>query len=539
MSGETPFPPEYGGRGDAVAARRSRRAFKSIVLGCVFLTIALYIADNYLRYGSLERMLRSALRLEDPNSSRVYLRNAVRMDTGSREISVSKYLQALAEREEKDLVLDTYRQAFEVDKENPALAIRYGVMLFVEGRQKGGEATKLARDRFHDAAAQDEVNALPAYLEAATIPFVSDSRGDIGEALALIARTNNSSKQVTFPKPIWSATLPSSGKVYSNLRRRIVDECLTPIYDFTNRIILIAREEISKGQLQPWRSRIQTLDRMGERLVRSGDPGSLQAICGLRIQLAAIDLQKEMNEAERLTPDESLVARRIKLEDALDKLNAFESTRDSILLQEENKYRFFGPLWLGTILLVLVFWFVSVVCYTVLSPTDMQWSVAMTQVGRWSLVAGGAVMLVLICAFTAVLRGLPAESAAFPFVQNTWMALVFAGILFSVVHPFFAITSPGRLLSTPGVAGDGGESPVITAEIRQAYRRTLVTQIRRHAGLWFSLIVCAFCIWFLFHRLVLGLFPFYGPGLLAPGLAEREFQTVQEAIIPLLGGPGA
>jgi hypothetical protein len=525
VSVEAPLPPRFGGRGDPVAARRRRRSFLCASVSVVLITASLYISDCYGRYGRMEYLLRGSLRLEDANSSRTFLRNAVRGKPEGGDLQLSRYLQALAEREEPGEIIPTWERAYQVDRANPALAIRYGVALFLAGKAKE------ARDLFHEAALNDQSNALPAYLEATMIPFMNDSKGDISEALALIARTNNGGKQVSFPKPIWTATFPASGKVYADLRRRAIDESLAPIYEFLNRVIVTAKDEIGRQQTQPWRYRVQTLDEMGKRLMRSSDQGSLQTICGIRVQLSAIDLQKLMNAQELVPIDEALVARSMKLQGALDKLNTFESTRGDRIEREMSKYGMFAGLWLWTFFAAISLWLLVRIVYAVLQPNEFFWTLQMPRAGLYIELGAAALMTIAICSITALLRSMSPSSPAIAYFSLSWWTLAALASLFCLVYSFVVFPRPGESPALPSEIHEGEK--MVAAVTWRMYFEAVITLVRRYTGVWVALMMSCFCLWFLFHRLSLGLFPFYGQTLLVPGLTEEEIRTVVEALSEL------
>src|SRR5690606_21094304 len=93
--------------------------------------VLLWVTESFWRYAPAERLYRSSLTML-PNQGRNLLRQAVKYDAKS-ETPSSKYYEALAEREEEDLVVSAYENASKLDPQNADLAIKFGCQLFKLG----------------------------------------------------------------------------------------------------------------------------------------------------------------------------------------------------------------------------------------------------------------------------------------------------------------------------------------------------------------------------------------------------------------------
>jgi tetratricopeptide (TPR) repeat protein len=521
--------PDSGARGDPVGAARARRAFRLCVTGVVLITGLLWLSDRYLRYEPLERLYMMSLTLETP-SARAVLRQAVRRDEEQNENPTPKYLQALAEREEKDKILDIYERAYKLDPRNAALAVRYGCRLFADGQ------ADMARELFAAASRNDPNNALPMYLEAAVLPWIDDVVDPLSEAFALIEGTNSSRKEATAPPPLWFSGLPRQGKWYAGLRRQAAQECCAPLYRFADYVVQAARQDISQGNTQYWDTSLESLRAMGERLAAgalatgSDDErrlrgGSLQALAGVQIQLAATRELERLYEKEQGSSDETLVAQRLRLDHAFQVLQEFETAREGKIRADAARFGF--PLTLCARLLVVlvgVFAFV-VVLSGVYSRDSESWQAPHTTLGK-VLTAILPLGLLLVLATSSVFQRLHGHVFGWMPVVNAlgwlWLALV---LLSSVVYPF-------QLLSHTrdgGSNGKGVDAPeqVVHAS-RKARRKAYVCFLRRYYGIIVGLSFCVLSLWVLGYRSFTGLYP-WDLELLATGLSEEEVLAILEA----------
>lgn len=515
--------PAYGGTGDAVAARRTRRAIRYGFAAFLFTCGALWIADGYLRYDQAERLFRGALALENPNSSRVYLRQVVRMDEKRGKQANIKYLQALAEREEEDLILPTYEKAYSLDKSSATVALRYGVRLFVERRLSE------ARDRFHDAFLAEPENALGAYLEAAAMLRSGDTRAETQESLALVAKTNNSERRVSFPKPVWTGTLPKDGKTYANLRRAVVEECLAPLYLYSDRLVALAKEDIEHGQGQSWNTWIEVLDQMGQRIIESGEQASLQTIAGIQIQLACLDLRKRIMESGAAAHNEEMIGRKVKLETALDLLNSFESERGVRIENEEEKFGVFIRLCGKGVLFVAVWFVLSFLLTTLAGVADTCWTIPFSNMAKISLVLGTFSLFLVLVLLTVTVSTAVYDSSWIVAGETTWWVIVFFTCGFGMVCPYFALVRPRNLLDKNEIAFPAS----VLTDASRDYVRAYILLWRRYAGIWLGLVMCVVVSWFIFYRVVMSVYPFYQTGLIVPGLANEEATVVMQALTSL------
>ena len=248
--------PEYGSGGDSAGARRVRHSFRLCVFACIAVAIMLWFSERYLRYELVESQYIAALTLE-PESARAMLRQVVKRDAALRESPTPKYLAALAEREEADLVLPTYERACKADPNNPFTAMRYGCRLFMAERFAEAYA------QFQRAGSLPPDNAWAFYLEAAALPFLKpEAEVDLGESLAILAKANSSGAPLMAPRPLWTSAMPERGLWYEKLRRHIADEFCAPLYRYVDLVMRQARHAIALRQARPSSETLRVLSRI-------------------------------------------------------------------------------------------------------------------------------------------------------------------------------------------------------------------------------------------------------------------------------------
>ncbi|MBN2309357.1 MAG: hypothetical protein JXR94_10320 [Candidatus Hydrogenedentes bacterium] len=533
MSRIPPSFSEYGAGGDAVGTRRARHAFRWCVLLCATFTAVLWFSERFLRYEHAERLYLSAL-TKPPEQARVFLRQAVLYDEKQREFPTPKYQQALAEREEADLVLPAYEKARARDPGNAALAIRYGCRLFAAGEPVEAQA------RFQEAGKNAPNNALPAYLEAAVLPWVGEDNSDLRQSLALIARTNSSGKSITFPRPLWSSDLPQSGYWYTHLRRRIVLECSEPFYEFVGHVVATAEEQFEQKQTQNWDSWLEHLETMGRRITAdalpqesSGPAGqaasgaSIQACTGLYIQISALRERERVNEIELGRPDTKLIERRLQLESTLAELTAFENGRLERIDADRERHRL--PIRLCGYALAVLFAcvIVSHLAAKAVHASGPSTTLPHSSLGKAAFGIGPGVLLLMLCLCVLI----HPESAG-----GAWARIVTTGWwLVLVVMAWFGLAYPALTLpSVSDVCRDqqGDNRAELLQHARRERRAAWVALARRYYGIVAGLTVCVVCVWVILYRVFVSLYP-WQTELLATGLEVEEIEIVRRVLSAL------
>ena len=506
---------EYGLGGDYAGARRARRAFRFSVAACVFFTLVLWFSEGYLRYDTNETQYRMSLTLHE-EQARPILRNVVKRDSAS-DVPTAKYVQALAAVEEADLILTRYKQAYQMNPSDASLIIRYGCRLFLNRQYRE------ARERFREAGVEAPENALPKYLEAAALAAQLSEEDDLSEALALVARTNNSGHPPVFPEALWHASLRERGLRYATLRRETADLCCAPLYSFKNLIIARARSDIESGYVHDWDSWLEKLESMGKALVGGQDAepanlGTPQAIAGVQFQFEAIELRKRIGEIIRGAPSAGLIERSMKLEDALADLKSFENTREQRIDQDRRFYQ--RPLRLLGISfgLLLFVYLLSVLLNKIVHAGRDSRTVPHSNLGKGLILSGLACLLLLLFAFTLIPRFVHDTEMWLRDATVAWYAIlgVLAGL--GIVYPALVVPSARR------VVGDVmAELPAARRSRRMAY----VSLMRRYYGIVFGALICVVCIWVVGFRLMTSLYPMQLQ-LLVTGLEAEELVLVRQ-----------
>lgn len=555
MSDERVRFPEYGQGGDHIGARRARRAFRFFVMATVLFTLILAYAELYLQQDGPERLYTHALTLQD-ESSRVLLKQAVLQDKQTEEVPTPKYLQALAAREETERIKPTYEEAFELDKTNPNLAIRFGCFLLKEGESRE------AAEKFAIAAESDPSNALPLYLKAIAQHGAYESSEGLSESLALIAQANTSGQLVTFPRPLWSSFLPNRGRVYAGLCRRVVDECSAPIYSYVNAVMGQARTDIEARRTQYWDAWLQTLQTMGERVALSaiakGDDdtakdiagSALQAQLGFRIQLAAIEQRLAIVQMGGAPPNDALAERKAKLEAALQTLQDFENGRDERIAQDRQGYLLPAKLFsLGLLGAFAAF----VVARTLWSRWGRRIAVIVpdaadtegvakpalpepgkepertlrhTVMAKAVLVAGAGLLLVTLFVLMGLQAGQSGGTGWMSTLTTVWVVELLGLLAFGVVYPYLALPSAERAAASHGGSLEHGEEMLRLARLYR--RRAAFCLSYRYYGILLGLMLTVFSFWTVGYRVFMELYPWQTP-LLTTGLIDEETAATEAA----------
>jgi len=512
--------PAYGSGGDTVGARRLRRAFRLLVAACLLLAAMLWFSEYYLRYDDAERLYIAAV-TQYPESGRVLLRSAVKIDGERRKSPTPKYMAALAEQEDEDQVLPAYEKAYKLDPNNSQLAIRYGVQLFIGGQFKE------ARERFREAGAQPPRNALPGYLEAAALQWSTPGPSDLAESLALVARTNSRGDSVTFPRPSWPASvLPQDGEWYARLRRAMVDACCSPLYRYADLVFARAREDMAKGETQYWDSWLMTVQDMARRVMASPDLGSVQAIAGAQIQLEALELRIRLQETAGGAPEAGLVEQTVKLRSALERIADFERSRDGRIERDRQSYVF--PLRLAsfsTVGLCAFYAFVYAVC-KLLGVGRRSWTIPHPLGIRLFLAAGSLFFFAMLCVLSFFTRDGGLNGVTQMSATLVWLGALLAFVLVGAIYPSSRLPRPSIAVRATPTMADPREC---LRQARKARRVAGIALIRRYCGILTGGYLCALALWVVAFRVVVSLYP-WQIKLLTTGLSAQEANVVREVL---------
>jgi hypothetical protein len=538
-----------------VGARRARRAFRYFVAASVIFTLMLACAEVYLQQEQPERLYTVALTQQDESSSRVFLRQAVLQDKQTQEVRTPKYLEALAPREEEDKILPTYKQAFELDKTNPVLAINYGCRLLEAGTVQD------AAEKFDVAAQADRTNALPLYLKAMAQPGVYDSPAELSESIALIAQANATGRRVLFPRPLWSSMLPFRGREYARLCRESVDDCSKPVYKYLTVVMNRADEDIQAGRTQYWDAWLQTLQIMGERIAMGALPtgndeqpragGALQAQLGITVQLDAIEKRLAIVQMRGAPPNADLAARKAKLEAALQPLIDFENSRDERIERDRSGYLLPGEMFAKALLGTFIAYLIARIAWNrrgrriVVSHAendevdavakaappeagmDPELTIRHTPLAKAVLVGGAAALLVTLFVLLGLQVGPANERAWIPVLSFVWTLELLVLLGFGLLYPRLAL--PAAAKAAANHAG-GLEQEEETLRLARLHRRRAAYCLRyRYYGILLGLILTVFSVWTVGYRVVTDLYPWQTP-LLTTGLIEEEASAVNTSL---------
>jgi tetratricopeptide (TPR) repeat protein len=532
---DNPQFPEYGDGGDLIGARRMRRAFRWCAMAIFLFTVMLWFSENFLRYEHAERLYLAAL-TKDPEAGRNFLRQAVVHDRAKSEFPTPKYVEALAEREEDDLILPTYDEAYKLDTGNSTLAIRYGCRLFHDGQVAS------ARLRFREAADLAPKNLLPIYLEASVVPWLEAEEEDLESAMVLVERANETNGIVTFPRPLWSSALPQSGYWYASLCRRVADDCSQPLYRFSSLVFSRAENEITEGTLEPWVRRLESMRRMATLIshgaIVSGrqggtelaTAGASQVYLGFTLIGRALEQEKRIHEKSGTTLDEDLSAFAAHVKDGLTQIQQFEARRQDIVQDELEKYRFPIRLSLKTLFFIVCWYFLVYLACKILRVSSTSHNVPHSATGRIVLGLWAGTVLALLAVVAVVQHSSVGEMPGFTFWTALWWTLTACFVVFGLVYPRLALV---RVPDALAEALKRNLGPVSEAEARRSYRAAYFSLSRRYLGILFGVTVAAVCIWAVIYRVLLAVYP-WEVELLAVGLRAEELELVR-SLLAILG----
>ncbi|MCC6486271.1 MAG: hypothetical protein IT364_02115 [Candidatus Hydrogenedentes bacterium] len=527
---DTPLFPEYGDGGDLIGARRMRRAFRWCITFAVFFTIMLWFSEHFLRFDHAERLYLSAL-TKAPESGRNLLRQAVLHDRKNNEYPSPKYVEALAEREEEDLILPTYDQAYKIDVDNPSLALRFGCRLFHDGQVTS------ARQRFREAAELDPRNLLPVYLEASVIPWLDENNEDLDPAMGLIARANSAPGKVQFPRPLWSPALPDSGYLYALLRRQIVENCSEPLFRFTSLAVARAEMDITENKTGRWPEHLDSLKSMGTNILKGSlddeggaanrvGGGSAQAYLALAICTKVVEQQQRLAEKAGNGSDPKLTQDAVALEEALDRLVAFEARRQDTIAAERDKFSL--PIRLGFAslgALMLTYSIIYIIC-KICRVSSTSHNVAHKRPGRLAFGLWAATLLSLLLLISLAQAASIGAMRGEALLSGLWWLSVGGFTIFGIVYPRILLPRPNDVLSA---RSSGSASGTLERDAQKSYRLAYLSLLRRYMGVMFGLALLALCVWTVAYRILSGVYP-WEVELLAAALESEEIELVRQIV---------
>ena len=386
--------PDYGDGGDLAGAKRLRHSFKLSVLAIVLLTIGMFVSEKRVRFGQTESLYISGITLETKASGRVLLLSAMKKDAQDNEKLNAKYTQALAVRQEEDLILRTYDEAQAIDDKNGLFTIRHGSRLFIMGYPE--EALKKF-ERAEKLLESAQPNALPGYLQAAAI---AQRRGDpatMNNAMKVVAKANGQG-DIVFPKPLWFPAYPQTGMHYAQLQREIIDETCAPLYTLTAHATKAIEDKINRGLYDDARNWLGYLQQLADRLLRQSQPqGTIQAAEGIRIKIECNELLKKIELAQEGAVSEATIGAQIKLNQIRDQLIEYEHDREDRVQQEVLRTRRPNALAFATWFVFLGIWFLAWCLCRFTTVRHAAWSLRHNRFGKCLLIGGSISFFLLLC----------------------------------------------------------------------------------------------------------------------------------------------
>lgn len=524
MSSTSPRFLEYGESGDLAGARRSRRAFRLCVISCLLLTAMMWFTEQFLRYDRAEQLYLSALTLHK-DSARVMLQAAIKVDAETRDRGTPKYTQALAVRSEEDVILSVYESAYKLDPTNALFSIRYGGRLYLMGYPEE------AGERFREATGLPGENALPMYLEAASLAQASKNNASLRNSMVIVARTNNRGDPILLPRPLWFPGYTQDGYWYANLSREIVSETCAPLIHFTDQVTEEVEKQIMRGRLNDARSWLEQIRIMGDRLVRHTEPkGTLQAMAGIHVQLDAIDLLEGIGLNEEDSEEKTqLIENRVRLNQALGLIKDFETTREERIAQDIAEFR--HPLTLVRFGALVVFgvYIVTLIIHKIIGLKKTSWTVPHTALGRGLLIGGGVVIFVILHVAN-MLQTIPGPQPEYILgTTYAWWTTLATLIFFGLIYPALSLKGAGEVGRKVGRIEEIRDTVRLA---RRAYRRVYVSLVVRYYGILSGSFIIASCGWCLTYRIGRGLYP-WQIKLLASGLLDAEAEIINRVLAVL------
>jgi len=530
VSVPSPQVPEYGDNGDFIGARRMRRAFRWAVALVVAFTILLWIVEQFWRYPQEERLYLSALTLL-PEQGRNFLREAVKVDEAGSSPS-SRYLEALAEREQSDLVISAYERAHKLDSENADLKIKFGCELIKAGQYVA------ARELFREAAEGGAHNGLAVYLEAAVLPLIDKTDPDYDGAITIIAQGNASGDRVTFPRPMWFPTLKRDGYWYANLRRQMVQHCGAPIETLTERMLEATERDLNENHVDQAIARLQALEGMGRRIAtgaaelettRDGLAGGLpQVYLGLRTVALAVDARDRILRVTGASPDEELVRLGVRMETALREIDEFEQSRRMIIEDEEAKYQFPLLLIRNGLASLFICFLLAYALSKIIGGGGPAHNVRHSRLALIALLSCSTIIFLLLLVIAMVQRASLGNMPAANTFSALWWLSIAAGVLFGIVAPSLTLPSVATVLQRLPAELRTDAKP-----IQRKYRAAYLSLVKRYLGIQLGLAICAAGAWVILYRVSTSTYPWMSR-LLATGMESKEVELIRSILSGLV-----
>lgn len=512
--------PEYGQGGDYAGQRRARRSFRYAVIAVVAFVAAMRVYEGYAKLDLRESQYAMSLTLPDA-SARPILRNIVKRETEASGQPTPMYTEALAGVEEDELMLAAYESAARLAPNNPALLMKYGCVLF----QK--QQFDVAREKFREAGVHPPRNALPNYLEAAALASGLKPGADLSEAMALVARANNSAAPLLFPVPQWHATLPRAGEYYANRRRDLARKLCAPLSQFKELVMARAAHDLAAGTVGDWAQWLVKLQDMGHRIAtargENDEIESTQVMAGINIEMGALQLRQEL--ATKTGNGEDFTERLTKLSEAMKQLGDFENQRQAGIeasrVEVKRPFRFALQAMGATLALYLLVWVMGFL----LGADQRSVALSHSRLGVAGILLGICTVGVALHVLSLLRFGPDVAAQA----QAGALGLLGVVLVFGAVYPLLSLPGVAAVLAGRGLIGLGQSEPEVKRAAQRARRNACTALARRYFGALLGGMVVALALWFISFRLSEGIYP-HQTDLLVSGMETLERETIARAL---------
>lgn len=491
---------------DFTWARRVRHAFRLLVVLVFVFTFALWFAEGYLRYDRSETQYRMSLTMH-PAAARPILRTVVKRETEQNEIASSRYLEALAQVEEPNKVLENYELAYKANPRNAALIMNYGCVLYQE------EQYEEARERFREAGVTLPRNVLPRYLEAAALAASMTPEDDLSDVIALLTRTNASGDPVLFPAPLWHESMPDRGQRYLEQRREIAYWIVAPLAAFTTTLCARARDSIDKGELRDWDNWLSAVVTMGERLMGNASNDSSatlpQMTAALQIQQEALNVRATISTLNGGVVADDLNDRLLRLEEVITGLNNFEATYHTLWRAQYDRLILPLALLLKTFFVFMIVYAFGWFLHYLGSGGKSARAVPHIWLGKFMPTAGLALLLSMLLALM-VAHNTSMQTMWEPYIPLAWHWLLGITLVTGLIYPPILAKAAcmfKRLRDTTGEEPDK-EAKKTNAFSWFHYVGIYGCLLRRYMGIHLGGLVITACIWLLIYRIIFEVYPF-------------------------------
>ncbi|MEK7793973.1 MAG: hypothetical protein AAB353_05565 [Candidatus Hydrogenedentota bacterium] len=526
MDNEAPRFPDYGDSGDFAGARRARHAFRWLVAACVLATGLLYFVERALKHAPAERSMIMALTLPR-ESARVFLIKAIEQDAKANERPDPRFSQALAVRQEDDVILDDMRRAYEMDTANVLFALQYGCRLFAARHFEKAAAI------FNLAQASPSESALPAYLEAAAIAARKEDPDALEQAMIIVARANSGGLRLVFPRPVWttSPALPQRGEWYARLTREVVADTAAPLYVFAENVLRQAKSAREQGRVQLARSWLEQLERMGQRLATDSEPrGAIPALAGFQFQKVALEEREAMLGPLASTESAASIAEaRTKVGQASQEIADFLDGLDERIRAERREFVLPFLLFAETVPFAGTAYLLAYLVRRLIGRRKLAKSIPHSR-AIFGVAAIPIGLFAVAHAFTLVQRAPGAQGEYAGALIAVWWTVLGVGLSCGMIYPLAALRSPADVGRETGRLEEMANT--LTAA-RRAYRDAYTALTLRYYGILFGLLLCGLCAWVVTYRMGIGLYPWQFK-ILAPGYMDEESEIVSQALTLLL-----